>query len=409
VILRVGLYVHVPFCNFLCHYCDFAKTANFDSTLVRDYFGALELQLRAFVSHLEALSGRSLTFSSIYFGGGTPGIFTAQYRDLFKLISPRMDHETEVTLECNPSNISGHSLGIWRELGFNRLSVGVQTLQERGLKALTRDHDVLTSLRGLELALEQFPNLNMDLIYGWPGQKLTDWEADLQGLVRTGVPHASLYSLTFEERTPFGRMAKRGKLRPERDDALVFDYEKAREILGCSGFEHDEVSNWSRPGFTCHHNWLYWDFKPFIGIGAGAHGFLPSSGKSLNKDVDIGVRWSFARDVRSFLRQMPGVIRDWTEASNSVQDIILELGGELDEIRDRDAALIEYVGGSLRTRRGVDISFAELIMGRRFTVRPAIDQALKTGLAWFDGPRLRFSPGEWFRENSWAGEVLMGF
>jgi oxygen-independent coproporphyrinogen-3 oxidase len=245
------------------------------------------------------------------------------------------------------------------------------------------------------------------LIYGWPGQKPADWEEDLRALVRSGVPHASLYSLTFEERTPFGRMAKRGKLLPERDDALARDYEMACEILGAAGFEHDEVSNWARPGFTCHHNWLYWDFKSFIGIGAGAHGFL-SSGIS-NSDHDIGVRWAFARDVRSFLRQMPAAAAASEFASQSVAALVTNLGGEVDETRDRDAALIEYVGGALRTRHGVDLSIAEAIAGQPFRARPAIEQAIRAGFAWRDGPRLQFSPAEWFRENSWAGEVLMGF
>ncbi|MEY4630149.1 MAG: hypothetical protein RIQ81_269 [Pseudomonadota bacterium] len=413
--MRAGLYIHIPFCSFLCHYCDFAKTANFDAMLVQDYFVALERQLRWLAAHIEAATGRQLTFPSVYLGGGTPGIFTDEYRGLFRFISQRMESGTEVTIECNPANVNRSALEVWRSLGINRLSIGVQSLQARGLKVLTRDHDASTALGALELAMRVIPNVNMDLIYGWPGQTPEEWLADLSGLVRSGVPHASLYTLTFEERTPFGRMARRGRIFPERDDALAQDYSVARETLGAAGFEHDEVSNWARPGFTCHHNWLYWDFKPFLAVGAGAHGFMPSRFPGLvsaqerdGADVDafdIGVRWAFPRDVRSYLRHLPAQPPE----SGDFHSLLNALGAEVDAARDHESALIEYVGGSLRTRHGVDLNLAESIAGRRFTPRPAIEQAIRMNLAWRDGPRLRFSAAEWFRENSWASEVLMGF
>ncbi|NBQ53092.1 MAG: hypothetical protein EBU49_05875 [Proteobacteria bacterium] len=258
-------------------------------------------------------------------------------------------------------------------------------------------------MRALEMAMDAIPSVNMDLIYGWPGQVADDWVSDLQQLVNSGVPHASLYSLTYEDRTPFGRMARRGKVRPEADEALADYYVAARETLAGAGFEHDEVSNWARSGFTCRHNWLYWDFKNFLGIGAGAHGFLPAA-QSADDSVDIGVRYSFPRDVRTFLRHAP----DHSNAE-SLTAIVREMGGEIDEGRDHDSALIEYVGGALRTRHGIDLSFCEKITGQVFSPRPLLIEALKRKVAWRDGPRLRFEPAEWFRENSWASEVLLSF
>jgi oxygen-independent coproporphyrinogen-3 oxidase len=307
-------------------------------------------------------------------------------------------------LECNPKNISAPVLEIWKGLGINRLSIGVQTLHGKGLQLLTRDHDASAALRALELSSHVIPNVNMDLIYGWPGQTQDDWKSDLTQLVASGVPHASLYSLTFEERTPFGRMAKRGRMFPEPDETFARAYEVAREVLGKAGFEHDEVSNWARPGFTCRHNWLYWDFKPFMGIGAGAHGFLPI-GRSDEGEIDIGIRYAFSRDVRTYLRRIHD--RNVDGVSSRVE-MLQSLGAEVDG-RDKESALIEYVGGTLRTRHGVDLAIAEKIAGREFVPRPAIAQALKQKIAWRDGTRLRFDPSEWFRENSWASELLLSF
>lgn len=405
--MRLGLYIHIPFCSFLCHYCDFAKTANYDSILVQDYFSALLNQFRVLTRHLEQMSGRPVSFSSVYFGGGTPGLFTTEYTSLLNAVYEHLDPGAEITMECNPKNLNQNALDAWKGMGVNRLSIGVQTLHKKGLEILTRDHDASTALRALELAMHAIPSVNMDLIYGWPGQDADDWVSDLHQLVNSGVPHASLYSLTYEDRTPFGRMARRGKVRPAADEALVDRYVAAREILGAAGFEHDEVSNWARSKFTCRHNWLYWDFKHFLGIGAGAHGFLPAgtSAEAMAPDgVDIGMRYSFPRDVRTFLRRAPDSV-----ISESLTSVVRELGGEIDEGRDLDSALIEYVGGALRTRHGIDLSLCEKITGQGFSPRPVVVEALKRGIAWRDGPRLRFDPAEWFRENSWASEVLLSF
>lgn len=401
--MKVGLYIHIPFCSFLCHYCDFAKTANFDAIEVQDYFTLLLAQYRAIIGRIEQSSGRKVSFSSVFLGGGTPGLFTGEYAPLMQEIYDRLDPGVEISIECNPNNITAHALATWKSLGFNRLSIGVQTLQKNGLEALTRDHDASGALRALELALGVFPNVNMDLIYGWPGQTAADWADDLRQLVRSGIPHASLYSLTYEDRTPFGRMARRGRIKPASDNSLAARYSSAREVLGGEGYEHDEVSNWARSGFTCRHNWLYWDFKHFVGIGAGAHGFLPSAPAGAS-DLDLGLRYAFPRDFRSLLRRGQMELPAGTMA-----DLITGLGGEVDDSRDADAALIEYVGGSLRTRHGIDLAFCENITGQAFSARPAILEALRREVAWRDGPRLRFDPAEWFRENSWAGEVLLSF
>lgn len=413
--MRIGLYIHIPFCSFLCHYCDFAKTANYDSILVQDYFTALLNQFRVMTRHLERTSGRPVSFSSVYFGGGTPGLFTTEYTSLLSAVYGHLDPDAEITMECNPKNLNQNALDAWKAMGVNRLSIGVQTLHKKGLEILTRDHDASTALRALELAMHSIPSVNMDLIYGWPGQGADDWVSDLRQLVNSGVPHASLYSLTYEDRTPFGRMARRGKVRPEEDGALADRYVAAREILGGAGFEQDEVSNWTRSGFTCRHNWVYWDFKNFLGIGAGAHGFLPAAKAAdgmatsridyvVDDAVDIGMRYSFPRDVRTFLRRAPD-----SASAESLMAVVRELGGEIDEGRDQDSALIEYVGGALRTRHGIDLSFCEKITGQIFSPRPLIIEALKREVAWRDGSRLRFDPAEWFRENSWASEVLLSF
>lgn len=420
----IGLYVHIPFCHFLCHYCDFAKTANHDSALVQQYFDALKRQFDLLVYWLERRSGTSPVFSSVFFGGGTPGLFGAEYGALMEAIYPYLQSGAEISLECNPANVTRERLSIWKSLGFNRISIGVQTFDDHGLTALTRDHDSVTALRAIEHAGAVVSSVNVDLIYGWAGQTRESWARDLRYLISSGVPHVSLYSLTYESRTPFGRMVSRGRIVPASDESLVDRYTLAMELLAGVGFIHDEVSNWTMPGYTCRHNWQYWNFGHFAAIGAGAHGFLPSIVDRAG-EPDPGFRYAFPRDVRTFLRKVNGPegLFDKRLAQSidhhELADFFGLLGVDWVEIPGRDrnmeTALTEYIGGTLRTRKGVDLTFAESLSDcgqpLRFSPRPAIAAALESGMAQItvDGQhqKLIFDPQEWFRETSWGVEVLM--
>lgn len=384
----LGLYVHIPFCSAVCHYCDFAKTANFNSAHVKDYFGLLETQLTAWKQVLEP----SQKFTSVFFGGGTPGLFTREYSTLMSIIGGMTREKAEVTIEANPDNLTSDNLRVWRDLGFNRISVGVQSFDPRGLKDLTRNHDASSALRGLELAANYFPKTNGDLIYGWSGQDLKSWENDLKTLVSTGVNHISLYALTYEGQTPFVRAERRGRRMQMSGDDLVQYYELACENLSIAGFDHEEISNWSREKTTCDHNWLYWRGDYYVGIGAGAHGFI-DDGSS------IGLRYSFTNDFRALLRQ--GVTNS---NAAGVLNLISGLGGSIDDSRDLEAWKLEYVGCGLRSRGGIDLAF---LGAKGFSFKPTakLKTALDERKIKLTNERLILDKKQWFLETTWALEV----
>lgn len=378
----LGLYVHIPFCAKLCHYCDFAKTANFEANHVKSYFEILNKQLASWTARL----GTETRFTSVFFGGGTPGLFTEEYRTFFKTLFPYLSPNAEITLESNPNNISEESLRAWQSLGINRISIGVQSFDPIGLKTMTRDHSAPEAVRAIDLARQIIPNVNADLIYGWPGQTSESWQRDLQYMIDLGVTHLSLYALTLEGNTPFARAHRRGKLVPKTDEFQEQCYETAREMLGKAHFIHEEISNWSKTGFSCRHNWLYWSAKPFIGIGAGAFGFI------VDQEVDdVGVRYSYPGDLRTFLKEC---------ASGKWDDGFIE-----DKGRGGEEWLMEYVGCGLRTEQGIDLKAIEH-RGFRFKPSSLIERALRDGILAIKDQRLTLTPKEWFRETSWSGLVL---
>ena len=383
-----GLYVHIPFCSAVCHYCDFAKTANFSNTHVENYLKLLERQLSAWKKFLKP----GQKFSSVFFGGGTPGLLTKEYSKLMQMICHMTAENAEVTLESNPDNVTIENIKIWRDLGFTRLSIGVQSFDPEGLSDLTRQHDANTALRALELAAMHFPKSNGDLIYGWLGQSLESWEKDLNTLVSTGVNHVSLYALTYEGQTPFVRAERRGKREQMSDDELAKRYELACEMLSQRGFKHEEISNWSKDQASCDHNWLYWRGDHYIGLGAGAHGFI-DDGSS------IGLRYSFPGDFRTILRN-----DNLDMQFDKVEDLISSFGGHMDRQRDLESWKLEYVGCGLRSRRGVDLS---LLQSKGFFFSPSvkIERAIsEKKMAIFDH-KLILDQKEWFLETTWAFEV----
>lgn len=380
---ELGLYIHIPFCARLCHYCDFAKTANFDDGHVAQYFSTLNLQLKSWIERL----GSDVKFTSVFFGGGTPGLFTNDYQNIFDTLRPHLAADAEITLEANPHNIQLESLELWRNLGFNRLSVGVQSFDPLGLKALTRDHSAAEAIAALKLARTVFNNVNGDLIYSWPGQTMESWNKDLRQMVNLGVSHISLYALTFEGNTPFARANRRGKLPAAPDETQEEFYLQAKDILEDFGFEHEEISNWAKPGFSCRHNWLYWTASHFVGIGAGAHGFVPSH-------ESFGTRYSYPGDLRSYLRDCQ---------NGSWSDGIVE-----DCDRGTSEWLMEYVGCGLRTRQGIDLKKITAI-GWSFVPNPTVARALKEDILTLESDILRLRPQDWFRETSWSYQVLESF
>ena len=211
----IGLYLHTPFCSALCHYCDFAKTANRSGDVEKRWFLWLKNELTAWLELWAA--PQNVRFSSVFLGGGTPGLYgAAEWGEIFALLRPWVAPGAEITIEANPSNVTRVRISEWLSLGINRLSIGVQTFDPEGLAALTRDHDPDEARRAIESALASpLRNVNVDLIFGWKGQTPASWRADVAELINFRVPHVSLYALTVEDGAPVApsrRLGARGSV-----------------------------------------------------------------------------------------------------------------------------------------------------------------------------------------------------
>ncbi len=268
-----GIYIHVPFCSHICPFCDFTTYAGKENLIDR-YVTCIGRQLR---NPRDDVAGR--TAATIFLGGGTPSLLDPAH--IAAIVSACRDHHeidphAEITMECNPNGLSAERLAGYRAAGVNRLSIGAQTMDRRGLRTLGRQHeasDVLTALTNARSA--GFDNVSLDFIFGWPNQSLEHWKRDLETVLALadGPEHLSLYSLIVEPGTPFADAAARGILHMPDDDTAADMYEQAITSLNDGGWNHYEVANWSREkdGHS-RHNAIYWQHGDFLGIGAGAHG-----------------------------------------------------------------------------------------------------------------------------------------
>jgi len=262
----LALYVHIPWCVRKCPYCDFNSHQRGGELPEGEYVDALTADLDEL---LPSVWGRRL--SSVFIGGGTPSLFSPEAIDrLLSEVRARLplEPEAEVTLEANPGTVEAARFRGFRQAGVNRLSLGVQSLEDRMLAALGRIHSADEARRAVELALREFGNVNLDLMYGLPGQTLAQARVDIGQAARLGTPHLSAYQLTVEPNTVFWSQRP---LLPEHDACA--DMELAvEETLGAAGFGHYETSAFARPGRRSRHNLNYWEFGDYLGIGAGAHG-----------------------------------------------------------------------------------------------------------------------------------------
>jgi oxygen-independent coproporphyrinogen-3 oxidase len=263
-----GVYVHVPFCRHRCHYCDFNTYEGLDS-LHAPYVEALEREIRASGSHPRAAT-------SVFFGGGTPTLLRP--RDLGRLLDAirttiGLARGAEVTIEANPETVDEKTFSELLDEGFNRFSVGIQSLAPHVLERLGRTHSAETALGALAAAQRAgASNVNADLIFGSPWEAPEDWALSLEGIVAAGTTHVSAYALTIEEGTPLATLVGTGREPDVDPDVQAERHALATEVLGRAGFERYEVSNWARPGFASRHNVLYWSGGDYAAFGAGAHG-----------------------------------------------------------------------------------------------------------------------------------------
>jgi oxygen-independent coproporphyrinogen-3 oxidase len=366
-----GIYIHIPFCRSRCSYCDFA-TGMYESALAERYVASVVSEI---ASWREVAPPE--TVDTIYFGGGTPSLLSAeQLRLLMNSVHHRFDvsPEAEVTMVMNPGTVTDTSLAAFRKLGINRASFGAQTFDDRELARLGRSHSVADTRRTFSLLREAgFDNVSFDLIAGLPGQTLAQWERNLDEAFALRPEHLSFYLLEVHEGTPLATHIKNG-LQPTPDEELAAEmYRVMLERAAEAGYEHYEISNLCLPGFESRHNSKYWTGAPYYGFGCSAHSF---DGESR--------RWANERDLAKYValveRNASPLVEDrsLTEADRRAEAVFLGMrmmaGVRTNEFRElfgvdlrtvhaedlenfQQAGLIEFDGDLLKlTRAGALLS-----------------------------------------------------
>lgn len=280
-----GLYLHWPFCQAKCPYCDF------NSHVAReiDQSRWLRAYLRELDRYAEEVPHRVL--NSIFFGGGTPSLMDP---DVVHAILERVRqiwpqaNDLEITLEANPGSVEAGRFAAYAQAGVSRVSMGIQALNDRDLRRLGRIHTVDEARKAFDIARKQFDRVSFDLIYARQDQSLQDWRAELTEALSMAIDHVSLYQLTIEQGTAFGDRYNRGSLHglPE-DDTAADMYEATQDICGAAGFNAYEVSNHAKPGAESRHNLIYWRYGDYVGIGPGAHGRITLNGQRIASETEL--------------------------------------------------------------------------------------------------------------------------
>lgn len=292
-----SLYVHIPFCERKCLYCDFYSVE--DAELMEDFLGALTREIS-----LRRTGIGQVTFETLFFGGGTPSLLAP--RQLESILSRlhaafRIAPNAEVTLETNPGTVTEEKLRAYRALGVNRLSIGIQSFHDSELRTLGRIHDRAEALHAIDLARSAgFDNLGLDLIYSIPDQTLSAWEDSLTSATRLAPQHIAAYSLIVEEQTPMARRVASGEVRVNPPDLEARMYERTMERLDACGYQHYEVSNYALPGFHSRHNSACWSHENYLGFGPSAHSFWKAD------DGKRGRRWWNVSDLPGYLDRLCG-------------------------------------------------------------------------------------------------------
>lgn len=329
-----GIYIHIPFCKRACHYCNFHFSTSLQ--LKNDFLTALlkEIELQQ-----PYLAGEVV--ETIYFGGGTPSLLTMD--ELQSILTALARHFTisqdaEITLEANPDDITDPVLLNWKQAGVNRLSIGVQSFFEEDLQWMNRAHTAGQAVDNLQLALQHFNNLTIDLIYGTPTLSDERWQQNVNRAIDMGIPHLSCYALTVEPKTALDTMIRKHQIsnvQPEdqaRQFVLLMDWTEA------AGYEHYEISNFALPGHRSRHNSSYWQGKKYLGLGPSAHSFN-------------------------------GQGRQWNIANNAlyIQSLKQDTVPFEVETLTPDQRLNEYIMTSLRTMEGLSLHYVQQLSGEKMS------------------------------------------
>lgn len=340
----LSLYLHIPFCTTKCTYCAFNTYTNLEQ-LIPNFINALITEIK-FVGQRNPYQ----PVISIYFGGGTPSLLSSEQ---FKTVLQVLDQyfslapDCEITIEANPNDLTLPYLGRLREIGINRLSIGMQSSDEDELQLFARRHDTSMVINVVEYArLAGFDNLSLDLIYGVPNQTIGKWRLSVEQVLALIPEHLSIYALGLEDGTPMKNWVAGGHL-PEPDDDLTADmYELVTDMLTAEGYEQYEISNWAKVGYASRHNTQYWMNLPYLGFGPGAHGFAS------------GVRYSVLRSPQRYIQVLK---------TNTSSDLQFPLSPAIEEFTkiSYDDEIAETIMTNLRLlSSGLSLTDFELRFGQ---------------------------------------------
>ena len=352
-----SLYLHIPFCKSRCIYCDFYSGT--DTSQRARYVQALcdELKLRSTYLPTRVLD-------SIYFGGGTPSLLQkTDFERLFEAIHTcfTLSPTAEITLECNPDDLTPSYLAQLQELPFNRISIGIQSFDDAELRFLNRRHTAQQAQEAVALCQASgFDNISIDLMYGLPNQTAETWRKTLAVAMSLGVQHLSAYSLMYEEGSPLSRLRNAHKIQELDEATSVALFEQLIDTVALYGFEQYEISNFCLPSFHSRHNSSYWHGVPYLGVGAAAHSF-----------DGVSRQWNVANTVR----YMAGVAAGQLEV-------------EREELTD-DERYNEFVFTALRTRSGINLSDLEHQFGNA-----RLAYCLRMAQPYIDGGQLQLRAGQ---------------
>jgi len=369
VIRLKGLYIHVPFCVRKCNYCGFYSVDEFDEGVLNRFVEAVVAELR---ERIPFLKGSPYT---LYIGGGTPTLLPAELLDkIVDSVFSSLGEPREFTVEANPKTVSLKRLARLREMGVSRLSLGVQSFNDRLLKVLGRVHTSFDARSCLEWALGVFDSVNADFIFGIPSQNLEELEADLREVLGFPLSHISYYGLSVEEGTPFASWIESGVLTPVEDDLWAKMYDTVRLTLTEAGYNHYEISNYARCGFSCLHNLIYWRRREYVGLGPSAVSFV--SGRR-EKNVDS--------------------VKDYISSYESGASFEREV-----EVIDPDKECVEAVMLSLRTSRGIRVSELTECGG----LMRRVEELVSLGFLEVKGSFIRLKEEFWSVSNRIIAEIV---
>ena len=267
-----ALYIHIPFCDHKCIYCDFY------SIITSDNIDAFLDSLKKEIKYFSNLYSKDRIYKSVFFGGGTPSLMEPEYlKEILGYLKNNfiIDDNAEITMETNPGTVDKEKLKRFKDAGINRISIGIQSFDEEELKFLTRIHDKQTAIQTVYNAAEVgFENISVDLIFNLPNQTKEKWIKNLKTAIELPIKHISTYSLILERGTILNKMVLDGKVKMQDDDYDADLYETTIDFLLSNGFYQYEVSNFTKPGYECVHNNAYWRYQDYLGFGTSSHSFV---------------------------------------------------------------------------------------------------------------------------------------